>query len=437
MLRVLVLSNEVWNDKINGNNVISNWFEGMKDVEFANIYCEPGHPYNKCCKKYFQLTDSMMAKSIVGGKSAGQCISMTEEDCNNGVAEEKPAKLYRFLKSITGDCLRLVRECIWLLGKYDLKKMQEFIDEFSPDIVFTERMASCKMLRLEETVSQLTNAPIVAFTGDDEYSYRQLKFSPFFWINRAMVRARLRHMVKKYKIYYTLSEEQRRDYEKRFGVKTKILQKCGDLSKTYEERKVNDPIKIVYAGKLYCNRWKVLAEIASVLKEINSDGQKIVLQIYTKDAITKKQKILLDDAKNSCIMGAVSQEELTEVYRSADIALHVESRDLKYRLATRLSFSTKIIDCIASGCAVMAVCWDQHSGYTYLERNDAALCASTKDKLTDILTRIANDPSIIKTYARKAYDCGVNNHTRERVQKDLFDDFSSIVKTSQCTSKSD
>ena len=33
-MKILVLSNEVWNDKINGNNVTTNWFEGMK-AEFA------------------------------------------------------------------------------------------------------------------------------------------------------------------------------------------------------------------------------------------------------------------------------------------------------------------------------------------------------------------------------------------------------------------
>ena len=51
-MKILVLSSEVWNDEINGNNVTSNWFEGM-EAEFANIYCEPGVPYNRCCKKYF------------------------------------------------------------------------------------------------------------------------------------------------------------------------------------------------------------------------------------------------------------------------------------------------------------------------------------------------------------------------------------------------
>mgnify|MGYP000460763869 CR=1 FL=1 len=63
-MKILVLSYEAWNDITNGNNVTSNWFEGM-DAEFANIYASPGEPYNQCCQKYYQITDSMMLKSII------------------------------------------------------------------------------------------------------------------------------------------------------------------------------------------------------------------------------------------------------------------------------------------------------------------------------------------------------------------------------------
>ena len=150
-MKILVLSYEAWNDITNGNNVTSNWFEGM-DAEFANIYASPGEPYNQCCQKYYQITDSMMLKNIISGKKAGKevvWLQNTSQD-KNSLAEEEPQKLYRFLKSISGDWLRFLREVLWLWGKYDIEGMKKFIDEFQPDIIFSERMASCKMLRLEK-----------------------------------------------------------------------------------------------------------------------------------------------------------------------------------------------------------------------------------------------------------------------------------------------
>ena len=247
-MKILVLSDEVWNDKINGNNITSNWFENM-DAEFANIYASPGKPYNKCCEKYFQITDIMMLKSILSNKRAGNIVTNYESD--NSLIQEEPKKLYKFLKNITGDFLRLIREFIWLLGKYNDKELKKFIDEFNPDVIFTERMASCKMLRLERKVTKHSKAPMFAFTGDDEFSLKQISFSPFFWIRRLMVRKMLRKNVNTYKIYYTLSLEQKNYYKKIFGCNSKILQKCGEFEHEYSTKKTKNPIKLISAGKFY------------------------------------------------------------------------------------------------------------------------------------------------------------------------------------------
>ena len=431
-MRILILSNEVWNDKINGNNVTSNWFEGM-DAEFANIYASPETPFNKCCRNYFQITDVMMLKSIFTGRKAGKRFSLFPKEIGSGenrnLAEPEPRFIYSLLKPITGDFLRFIRELLWLLGRYDMTELKTFIKDFQPDIIFSERMASCKMLRLEKIVSGITEAPLFAFTGDDEYSLRQWKFSPFFWLNRFMIRRRLKDMVKKYRIYYTLSDEQKVFYEKCFHCKCDILRKCGVAPEVYTPHRINHPIKLIYAGKLYCNRWKMLAHIAKTLSNINQNTTKMVLEIYTKETPTRKQKKLLDDKKNSFIKGSVSQEKLKAIYQQADIALHVESSDIKNRLATRLSFSTKIIDCIFSGCAVLAFCWNKHSGYTYLKREDAAICVSNKKELIFTLNAICDNPNYVNIYAEKAYKCGKNNHKKKIVQNKLKIDFETALQT--------
>ena len=104
----------------------------------------------------------MMLKKYYIRKKAGKevvWLQNTSQD-KNSLAEEEPQKLYRFLKSISGDWLRFLREVLWLWGKYDIEGMKKFIDEFQPDIIFSERMASCKMLRLEKIVSGISSAPL-------------------------------------------------------------------------------------------------------------------------------------------------------------------------------------------------------------------------------------------------------------------------------------
>lgn len=430
-MKILLLTDEVWNDDLHGNNILTNWFEGI-DAEFANIYCSPGHPLNNSCEKYFQITDKMMLRSLVSKSKAGKPFHSKDEIIQEDMLLSEPQNqlLYSTLKSITTESLRAIRELIWNYGKYDTEALSSFIKEFKPDIIFSPRLATIKILRLEKIVYDLTNVPIVAFTGDAEYTLKMFRISPIFWMKRLALRRKLRAMMPNYSLYYTLSNEQKLEYEEEFGTKVKILRKTGDFNKyTTNNQKVKSPIKMVYAGKLYSNRWKTLADIVKAIKVINQDEKKIILEIYSKDKLTKKQYRLLNDGRNSIFRGGVKPEMLNDIYNRSDISLHVESFDLRNKLLTRLSFSTKIIDCLESGCAVMVVAWNKHSGYEYLESEDAAITISNKKEITMKLNEIVENNNLILQYSRKAFECGMRNHNRESVQDMILNDFKSIIQT--------
>lgn len=427
-MRILLITDEVWNDNIHGNNILTNWFQDF-DAEFANIYCSPGQPLNNCCKKYFQITDSMMLKSMLSGKSAGKAFTMDNfiVGKRDFEGEKENRRLYTRLKSITTESLRAIREIIWYYGKYDIVELERFIKEFDPDIIFSPRLATIKLLRLENIVFNITKAPMVAFTGDDEYSMKRFRISPVFWIKKFIMRSKFRKMMPNYALYYTLSDEQKADYEKEFGQKFKILRKCGDFTEEIKNKEINKPIRLIYAGKLYSNRWKTLAQIVKALKKINQYETEMTLEIYTKDNLTKKQMKLLDDGENSFVKGSVTAEELKGIYGDSDIALHVESFDLKNRLLTKYSFSTKIIDCLDSGCAVIAICWDKHSGYIYLKNENAAITVSNIDDIFPVLKTIVDNPKMIIEYSERATNCGKRNHKRDVVQEMLYSDFEKVI----------
>lgn len=427
-MRVLIVADEVWNDDIYGNNVLTNWFDGFP-AKIAEIYCSPGQPKNNCCDKYFQLTDTMMLKSIVKGTPAGCTISVTENNnkMNNSIEQEN-LKFYRFMKSITGESLRTVRELLWCWGKYDKKAIKKFIDEFNPDVIFCPRMVNHKLLTIEKMVQELSGKPMVAFTGDDEYSLKNVRITPIYWIKKLIQRKRMRKQIPSYQLYYTHSARQAREYHRIFGISTKVLYKCGNFKKERIHTKVNDTIRIVYVGKLYCNRWKTLATIGNELKTLNRNNPHMILEIYTRDKISSLQRKALDDGENILLKGALMPAEIQGVYDKSDIVLHVESLDLKNKLLTKYSFSTKIIDCMASGCAIMAVCWDKQAGFEYLRKQDAAFTAGSKQEIKEILTKIQRSPMLITDYAQKAYECGKKNHVKENVQEELRKDLKSVIE---------
>lgn len=428
-IKILIIADEVWNDELYGNNVLSNWFNGFS-AEFAEIYGSPGTPKNHCCENYFQLTDLMMVKSLVG-KRAGRKfhVSLAEMQHENDTihAEQMPTGFYRFMKSIAGDGIRTLRDIIWLVGRYDKKALQEFTNDFRPDIVFCPRLLTPKLLRLERTVRGMTDAPFVAFTADDEASLMQVSNSPVYWIRRLLFRRAFRKHVRNYKHYFTFSEEQASDYTRDYGVPATTLYKSGNFDGEFVPKPFSPPVKLVYAGRLYCNRWKTLAAIGNALDEINANGIKMTLEIYTQEKPTKTQLKALSPNDYLCINGGVKSDQLVQIYKKADIALHVESFDKKYRFATRVSFSTKIVDLMASSCAIMAICWEKHAGYQYLEKHDAAFCVSEYPGIKTELKRICENPELIKDYAQKAWDCGRQNHRKEQIQTQILKVFNSFM----------
>lgn len=429
-MKILIISQELWSENNNGGNVLSNLFSGF-DAEFAQIYCSPGIPNNKICKRYFQITDSMIVNGLLRRQKVGKALFFEEypyKSRNNVVSNYEESKWYfKLFKKFRFPVFETIRELLWKLAPWQTEELDNFIEDFKPDVIFAPCYGHMYMLRMDRYVKKLVGVNMISYISDDNYSLRQFNFSPFYWLNRQMTRVSIKKTFRDYSLVYTMTDEQSKELTKSLGANMKVLKKGSDFSGVCKKYKVNDPIRIVYAGGIYIKRWKILARIGEVLKQINTDRVRIRLDIYTQNETTRKHKQLLNDNKNIFLHSAISQKELSEVYKSSDIALHVESFELKYRLLTRLSFSTKIVDCLASSCAVMAISWKDHAGLKYLQKEDAAFCIDDISTLQQVIQNIANNPEMIIDYANKAWECGKRNHQVELIRQDLFNDFVKII----------
>lgn len=430
-MRILIVGIDCWNDSSNGNNVYSNWFTGF-NAEFANIYLGPGIPENECCERYFQITDKMMAQSLYS-RRAGKCFRIPLNEMHpESVAipsVESDEVVYNKAKFFSGQLLYLIRDIIWSIGSIDKKALKDFITDFNPDIIFCPHLYSVKVRRVERIIHSICNAPMVGFTGDAEASLHNISYNPLFWLRRIPLHWSYAKHIKIFKHYFTFSEKQCEEITKQYGVPSCTLYKCADCE-PIEEKEINSPLKIVYAGRLYCNRWKTIGAIGDALTILNKDSVKAEVFVYSQDQLTAKQKDALSPSKFIHFMGATHPSNLPRIYKDADIALHVESFDKKNRLDTMHSLSTKIIDLMSSTCAILAICWDKNNGWNYLKREDAAICLSKIEEILPTLQEIISKPQIIKDYAKKANECGRRNHSKEHIQGQIRKNFMSIINQS-------
>ncbi len=469
-MKLLILSEDLWNDKLYPNNMMTNWFENF-DGQLAHLYLSSGMPDNPCCSEYFQITDWMALKNLVKPKSGGKwftsngtdttkhaapsctCISAhafceAEVLCKHilhiGLRRNKahktgkgslsaltPMRYFRIkkgIKLIFGGVLRLLRDAVWLKTDWKRSLLMEFLKEFKPDIIFSLRFSSRKVLYMERILHSVTGVPVVAFTGDDEYSLRQINLSPFYWIRRILLRRDISRNAAFYSKYYTLSEMQAKEFRKALGVESSVLYKGGDFTKALEEKKLSKPIQMVYAGRLYCNRDKTLLSIARAIARINREEVKITLEIYSRDRPGRRVRDAFNDGRSVFFKGFVSAEILRRIYKETDIVLLAESFDLRNRLLTKYSFSTKTIDCLASTCAVIAVGPLSNEGIRYLKKNRGAICIGKKEEIYPVLSHIVSHPDKIEVCRRNAWRLGIKAHRKEEIRQCLHRDIAWVVK---------
>lgn len=422
-MKVLIISKEAWRDEQNGGNVLSNLFSQLPNAEFAQIYCNEQEPNNAICCNYYQMSDRMMVNNILHRSHVGRKLVYDKAPINT----EAKSESYKSIGGkFGGDFKRIARELVWAIGRLDKEEIVSYARDFNPDIIFAPCYGNHYMQKLTVLIHDALSVPVVSYISDDFYSNKQLKLSPLFWLNHCLLRRQTRNTFRHYSLVYTMTDEQKQQCERDFGANMKILRKNGQFEEQYLKTQVNNPIRFVYAGGIYLNRWKTLGALAEAMRHINNEEVKMVLEIYTNNPLDRKMQQALNDGRTARVHKAVPMTELMDIYHQSDVALHVEAFDVTNRHVVRMSFSTKIVDCMDSGCAVMAICDEKQAGGAYLYRNKCAICIHDVKQIEAVLNDMVAHPEQIIEMQHKAFEVGRKNHLQETITRNIINDFESL-----------
>ena len=405
-------------------NTFLNVLEGLPDAEFFSVYTKSGAPDARI-QSAFQISEKMLVNKLLHKtNTVGRRVEERDVQTN-----AQPDKLVTFAQKKRYTVLFWGQALVWTLPYWKSDALHAFLDECQPDILFTLLSDSVPLNKLICHIQAYLQKPLVIYAWDNNYTLKMGAVSPLCRLNRHINRIYMRATVKKAAQMYVISDVQKRDYEKAFGIPCKVLTKSADFSGDPPVKtKYHEPMQIVFTGNIGTNRWKSLAMIARALQTVNRNGVRAQLRIYTSTPLTDKMKAALEIADTSFLMGSVPASEIPCIQSDADMLVHVEAFDRQNRLAVRQSFSTKLVDYFKAARPILAVGPRDVASIEHLIANDCALTAQTEAELVEKLTPLIGDSDALTELARRAYDCGRAHHDKSKMDAMLFADLQTAAR---------
>lgn len=419
-MRILVGSKNAWNDMNAVGNTLSNWFGNQEGMEFSSLYSRAGMPANRICNDYYRITEIQILKNLLTPENIGShfTLDFDEMDFSAVGVQNKERKAIDFIKSHSLKSVYSISDKLWKSEKWVNQRLRSYIKDFNPDIFFSFATDPSVLKIRMSLLKELCSAKCVLYVADDVYSALKAEHNAretenFEW---CMANADL---------LYGASPELCREYAAVFGREFSFLCKGCEIREVADAASLST-IRLVYSGNLYYGRDETLARLIQAVKQLNEKQScNMFVEIYTTSPVSEEMKKRLNVDGAGKIMGARAYSEITEIMHSADIALLVESFEKDDIEKVRLSFSTKISDCLQSGSAVMAIGPDGISSVEYLKGVDGSYVITDISKLGDVLSEIAENPKDITRRARAVNCFAERNHgiatVRERIKKDFVE----------------
>lgn len=425
--RVLVTSIDVWNSE-SGSDTFTNLLSGYKSSKVANIYFRSGIPTSKAAENYFYISENDVIRSIFNKKiRTGKKVEvLCSQRLKNEIDKDSRIQGRRlsFFRRHRNWAFLIARELLWKIGNWNSMELNLFIEEFDPEILFCPIEGYIHFNRINEHIINKRKIPLITYIWDDNFSYRNCQ-GIGERIYRLFLHKGVNKLLRLSDQVFVISKKMQEEIKAEFNIDAEILTKGAIHSfDTIPMNKNKFPIEIVYTGKLVYGRLDSLIEVCKIVNEMNKERDTICLKIYSGTQLTDNELKYIS-GKGIQFCGSVSQDQISDIQKKADVLLMLEALNGKHKYDARLSFSTKVVDYLAQGKCIVAVAPNDIASTEYLKNYDAALCASSENEIYEVLEMITKD-SVREYYSKQALKLVKSNHDLGLIQKKLYRSFSII-----------
>lgn len=409
-MKVLVISRNAWDDTNSIGNTLTNFFGEIEDLEFANIYFRSAKPNNNICNKYYRITEKDVLKNWITPQKIGKYFEWdkkrVQENSNTSSSERNAI---RMIHKYNLKFAYKLSNFLWRSEKWINKNLDDFINNFSPDIIVSFVKAAPQYFLTIKYLREKYNIPLFCWIADDEYSN-------FKNNNQLMEIDALTYILKEAAIVKGCSEQICSYYNSIFHCNATPLYKGCDLSMPVKDY-VNNPIKIVYAGNLLYGRKEILNRIIMCLDKYNQKDIQVCLDIYSNTPVSTDERMYYEGQKSVTFHGKKDYEIIIKRLSAADIVLHVESFNEVEIRKTKYSFSTKIIDCLQSGSVLLAIGPRGISSVDYIKKIPGAFVIDNLSNIDLQLKEFFDERALLLTRAKDIREFAMENHDINKNRK--------------------
>ncbi len=425
--RILVFTVSAWNNSV-GADTWASLLSEYPPENIANICIRDEQPESDACSRYFALSENKIIKSILRRNvQTGREVFKGGKNVNS-LDLEQHNRRYRRMQSKRRYSMLMLREAVWLLGKWRTDALDAFLDDFRPDIILHSMEGYIHLNRIVEYAVKRTKAKAVGYIWDDNFTYKQSNRLGYK-LYRFFQRRSLKKLASVTDGYFAITEEAKQEADEFFGIDAKVLTKPISDTVHKDYRYSAKPIKMLYTGKLIYGRDDSFVTLVQTIARLGLGSKDILVEAYTQNELSDevKAKLNFDFCR---VYPAIPQSEVFEKQSCADILVFLEATEGEFARVPRLSFSTKITDYFSAGRCILALGEPSTAPMRYFIRNNCALTASNADELARILALIVDSPEIISDYADRSADIGVQNHNKTHIL-DVFDSVLDSVLTQE------
>jgi glycosyltransferase involved in cell wall biosynthesis len=411
--RVLVISHNVFSTTSNMGKTLSAFFTEWDSDKLAQLYFHSEVPNSITCKNYYRITDFNILRSIFKRQDVGDIL--TRNDINRAnTRTDKGIKsgIYQYGRK-RKPYMYCGRNLLWRFGKWHTPRLEEWIDQFDPQIIFFAAGDYIFSFNIALSIAESRNIPLVVSFVDDYYLVQRKSISPLYWINRYFFNRKFAEIVGKSAAYLTISDQMKEVYFNTFKKEGHVMMTASSILDILNN-KTSSSIKISYIGNLGYNRWKPLVQIGRALKSINYKEEQLHIDVYSSE---KRDEVLkhLTEENGIQFKGFLDSNQVIEIMHESTLLLHVEELDNKInKEKIKYSISTKIADSLASGTCLFAYGPEGVASIDYLKQNNAACVVTDKNKLEETLRELINNADLRQSYIKKALQLANERHNPEK-----------------------